>query len=233
MTDPIVAVADQLNDPANGQNLQYAQLRQGVVTAISPTDNSLTMFLSGDTTTPVIGIKCLNTFQPTVGDTVWCLKSGSDIIGIGKVATGTQTAFGQAQNFVTSNNVITAGAAGFFTLVSSPNSVTLTKRFSTSNLFVNLSVTGYGDVASGGILEVAINIGGTDYIVAAATIVSYSNTLPTAWLSGRVTAAGSTVIPSLPAGSITALIRIRNVSTVGNLHVDTGDFYSLTVQEVL
>jgi hypothetical protein len=233
MTDPIAAVADEITTPELGQNLQYAQLRQGVITAINASDNSCTLLLSGDTSTPVPGVKCLRSYQPVVSDTIWALKSGTDLLGLGTVNAGTFTAYAQAQNFVTSNNVISA--AGFFTLTSSPNSVTLTKRYATSNLLVTMSITGWGDnnVGGGQILETAISIGGTDYIVGACNCTSYSNTLPAAWVSPRVTATGSTVIPSIAAGSVTAVIRIRNLTAVGNIHVDTGDFYSLTVLEIL
>lgn len=231
-TDPIVAVADQLNDPANGQNLQYAQLRQGVITAINAGDNSCSLNLSGDTTTVVASVKCLLSYQPVVGDTIWLVKSGSDLIGLGRVGLSTAGAYGQASNVVSSNNVITS-TAGFFNLVSTPNSVTLTKRFSTSNLFVNLSVTGWADVTSGG-MTTAVSIGGVDYICGSITLDRRSDSGgDTITTTQRVPAAGSTVIPNIPAGSVTAIIRIRNNVGGSNLHVDTGDFYSLTVQEVL
>lgn len=229
MTDPIQQVADQINDPSSTANLQYASLRQGVVTAINASDNSFSMNMSGDTSTVIAGVKCLTSFQPTIGDTIWCLKQNTDVIGIGKVQTGTFTAFGQAQNQVTANNVILAGNTGFFNLSSSPNSVTLTKRFSTSNLFVNMAITGWGDVAGGGFFQTAVNISGTDYIVGGVGFNAFNG----AGVAARVPAVGSTVIASLPAGSVTATIRIRNVTGTGNLHVDTGDYYSLTIQEVL
>jgi hypothetical protein len=232
MTDPVVAVAQQLNDPANGQGLQYAQMRQGVITAINASDNSCSLNLSGDTSTVVAGVKCLTTYQPVVGDTIWLLKSGTDLIGIGKVGQGTFTAYGQVQNFCTGTTVVGAftGSTAYVNLGSTPNSATLTKRFSTSNLFVAMSVTGWGDVATGQILQTAVNISGTDYSVAAANARSFTGN---SFVSATVTAAGTTVIPSIPAGSVTATIRVRNVVTTGNIHVDTGDYYSLTIQEVL
>lgn len=232
MTNPIEGIADQINSPELGQNLQYAQLRQGVITAINAPDNTCSLNLSGDITTVVTGVKCLMSYQPVVGDTIWIVKSGSDMIGLGKIGVGTFTAFGQAQNFSTGTTVVGAftGNTNFVNLGSSPNSVTLTKRFSTSNLFVNLSVTGWGDVATGQILQTAVNIGGTDYVVGAANARSFTGN---SFVSATVTAAGSTVIPSIAAGSVTATIRVRNVVTTGNIHIDTGDFYSLTIQEVL
>lgn len=231
--DPILQVSDEILSPQATVDLGYCSLLQGVVTAISSADNTFTATLGGDTSAVVAGIKSLTSFQPTVGDTVMCLKQKTDVVGIGKVAISTAQAYGQAQNYVTANNVITAGNPGFFTLSSSPNSATMTKRYATSNVFVNLSLTGWGDVTTGVQLRIAVSIGGTDYIVGAVTMVSYSNTLPTAWTSPRGTAVGSTVIAGLPAGTVTALVRISNPTGVGNLHVDTGDFMSLTLQEVL
>lgn len=232
MTDPIQQVADQIMDPAAMQNLQYASLRQGVVTAISPSDNSLTMYLSGDTSTAVSGIKCLISFQPTVGDTVWCLKQSTDIIAIGKIAVSTAGGFAQAQNFVTALNVITT-AGVFFDLSSSPNSVTMTKRYSTSNLFVNLAISGWADVTSGG-MQTAVQIGASDYLLGSITLdMLVDNRGDTDLRSARGTAVGSTVIPSLAAGSITAKIRIKNGVGGSNLHIDSADYYSLTIQEVL
>lgn len=232
MTEPIADVAQALLAPDMTADLPYAQLRQGVITAISASDNTASMYLSGDTSQVVTGVHFLNNFQPTVGDTVFVLKNGTDVIGLGKVGTGTFTAYGQAQNVVTANNVITS-TAGFFNLSSSPNSVTLTKRFSTSNLFVNLSVTGWADVISGG-MTVAVNIGGTDYICGSITLDRRSDSGgDTITTTQRVPAVGSTVITGVPAGSVTAIIRIRNNVAGSNLHVDLGDYYSLTVQEVL
>jgi hypothetical protein len=226
-------VADQILDPSMTQNLPYAALRQGVVTAINAADNTFTMYLSGDTSTAVSGIKCLTTFQPTIGDTIWCLKQGTDIIGIGKVAISTAQAYGQAQNFVTASNVITLGGV-FFDLSSTPNSVTMTKRYSTSNLFINLAISGWCDVASGGLIA-AVQIGFTDYICGSITLdMLVDNGGDTDLRSARGTAVGSTVIPGVAAGSVTAKIRIRSgVGFPSVLKVDNADFYSLTVQEVL
>lgn len=238
MSQPVVPeatiadVAQELNAPERTQDLGYAQLRQGTVQAINPSDNTASIYLSGDTSVLITGVHFFNSFQPTVGDTIFLLKSGTDLIGVGKVGTGTFTAYGQAQNVVTANNVITS-TAGFFNLSSSPNSVTLTKRFSTSNLFVNLSVTGWADVISGG-MTVAVNIGGTDYICGSITLDRRSDSGgDTILTTQRVPAVGSTVITGIGAGSVTAIIRIRNNVAGSNLHVDLGDYYSLTVQEVL
>lgn len=230
--DPILQVSDEILSPQATVDLGYCSLLQGVVTAISSADNTFTATLGGDTSAVVAGIKSLTSFQPTVGDTVMCLKQKTDVVGIGKVAISTAQAYGQAQNFCTGATVVGAftGNTNYVNLGSTPNSVTLTKRFSTSNLFVNLSVTGWGDVTTGQIMQVAVNIGGVDYSVAAANARSFTGN---AFVSATITAAGSTVIPSIAAGSVTATIRVRNAVTTGNIHVDTGDYYSLTVQEVL
>lgn len=230
--DPILQVSDQIMNPQSTVDLAYCSMLQGVVTAINAGDNTFSAYLGGDTSSAVTGIKCLVSFQPAIGDTVMCLKQKTDVIGIGKVATPTSGSWVQVQNFCTAVTVVGAftGNTNFVNLSSTPNSVTMLKRYPTSTLFVNLSVTGWGDVATGQILETAVNIGGTDYIVGAANARSFTGN---GFSSATVTAVGSTVIPSIAAGSVTVTIRVRNLVTTGNIHCDTGDYYSLTVQEVL
>ncbi len=234
--DPILQVSDEIMNPQATVDLAYCSMLQGVVTAINASDNTFTANLGGDTSATVSGIKSLMSYQPTVGDTVMCLKQKTDVMGIGKVAVGTFTAYAQAQNFCTGSTVtgLFNGSTAYVNLNSTPSGVTLTKRFSTSNLFVNLSVTGYGDVQDGQIMQVGVNISGTDYSVGAVQMRAPSAPSPPV-TSVRGTAVGSTVIPSIPAGSVTATIRIRNAAgTLGNIHVETPvDYYSLTIQEVL
>lgn len=232
MPDPVVDIANQLNSVSNNENLPYTQMRFGLVTAINPADNTCTIQLSGDTSLNIPGVKALNNFQPTVNDNVCCLKQGTDVVVIGKFQSGTFNAYAQAQNFVTANNVITTSGV-FFDLSSTPNSVSMTKRYSTSNLFVNLAITGWADVISGGMIT-AVQIFATDYICGSVTMDRLVDSGgDTALRSARLTAVGSTVISGLGAGAITAKIRIKNNVAGSNLHVDTGDYYSLTIQEVL
>jgi len=232
MADVLAEIAQQINGPQNDQNLPYLQMRFGVVTAIFAGDNSCSVQLSGDTGTTVTGVKALNTYQPTVGDTVTIFKQGSDAVAIGKFNASPAASFAQITNIITANNVIT-GPSGFVNLSSSPNSVTITKKYSTSNLFVSLSITGWGDVTSTG-FTAGVNVAGTDYVCAAINldlrITSGGQTMTT---TQRVPCVGSTVIAGLPTGSTTVTIRIKNHNSSGNLHVDTGDFYTLTVQELL
>jgi hypothetical protein len=232
MTDPIVAVAQQLNAPAS-QDGDYAQLRQGVVVAINAPDNSCSMYLSGDTSTVVPGIKCLNSFQPTVGDTMWIVKSGSDMIVLGKVNIGTNTAFAQIRGNLTGVMLLTTG--GFASLSASPNSGTLTKRYSTSNLVVSATVTGWANT-TGAQLQMGVNILGTVY-----TVGTYPFDIQTIGGGGsgttnftqRGVATGSTVIPGLGAGSYTVTMQVTNGSGAGTIQINTGDWYSMTVTEQL
>ena len=232
MTDPIGEVAQAILDPTHTQDLQYTQLRQATVQAINAPDNTASLYLSGDTTALVTGVHFLNNFQPTVGDTVFVLKQGSDVIGLGKVATATAGGYAQIQG-IPNNNVILAGNTGFFNLSASPFQTTFTKRYSTSNLFINMACTGYNDVASG-VLQIACNLNFTDYIAGAITNdMIVDNGGNTQLRSSRGTATGSIVAFGLVAGSYTATFRIRNPAGTGNLHVDGGDFYTMTIQEVL
>ena len=235
MTEPVVPdtvtdIAYELNAPAPGG--EYAQLRQGTVQAINASDNTASIYLSGDTSVLITGVHFFNSFQPTVGDTIWLGKQGTDLIGIGKVGTGTFNSYGQIQG-IPFNNVILAGNTGWFDLSAVPNSTSITKRYSTSNLFINLSVTGWCDVASG-TLQVAAQIGFTDYICGSVNLDMLIDTGgDTDQRTARIPAVGSTVVTGLGAGAHTVKIRIRNPTGTGNLHVDGGDFYTMTVQEVL
>jgi hypothetical protein len=232
MADVITEVANQLTSPSNNENLPYVQMRFGVVTAINAPDNTCTIQLSGDTSLNISGVKALNTFQPAVSDVVCCLKQGTDVVVIGKFQSSTANSFAQITNIVSANNVI-AGPSGFVNLSSVPNSVTITKKYAPSNLFISLSITGWGDVASTG-FTAAVNINGTDYVCAAINLDLRTDTGgDTNTMTQRVPCVGSTVVSGLPTGPTTVTIRIKNHGLVGNLHVDTGDFYTLTVQEML
>jgi hypothetical protein len=231
MADIISDLSQEMNSPAKAENLPYLQMRFGTVVAINSPDNTCTITLSGDTV-QIPGVKSVNTFQPAVGDNVVVFKQGSDVVVFGKFQTSTQNAYAQITNIVSANNVI-AGPSGFVNLSSSPNSVTITKRYAPSNLFVSLSITGWGDVTSTG-FTAAVNVAGTDYVTGAINLDlrldTGGNTNTT---TQRVPCVGSTVIAGLPTGSTTVTIRIKNHGGSGNLHVDTGDFYTLTVQELL
>jgi hypothetical protein len=235
MADVITDLSQQLNSPANNENLPYVQMRFGVVTAIQPLDNTCTIQLSGDTATDISGVKAISMFQPVVGDTVVCFKQGTDVVVFGKVQTSTSTSYAQITNIVSFNNVIPGipGGTGYFTLSSTPNSVNFTKRYANSNLFVSLSITGWGDVTSTG-FTAGVNVGGADYITGAINldlIPDGGGDITTR--TQRVPCVGSTVIAGLSTGVHTIFIRIKNHNATGNLHVDTGDFYTLTVQEIL
>lgn len=232
MADVVADVAQIINGPQNAENLPYLQMRFGTVTAINAFGNTCTIQLSGDTGTSIPNVKSLTSFQPTVNDFVCVLKQGTDVVVIGKFNASTAGAFGQITNIVSTNNVI-AGPSGFVNLSSTPNSLTITKKYAPSNLFVALTITGWGDVTSTG-FTAGVNVAGSDYTCAA---INLDLTLDTGGdvqaRTQRVPCVGSTVIAGLPTGSTTVTIRIRNHNGTGNLHVDTGDFYTLTVQEFL
>jgi hypothetical protein len=232
VTDPIAGVAQQISSPENDQNLDYAQLRQGVVIAISAPDNSCTMYLSGDTTTQVPGIKCLNSFQPVVGDTLWVVKNKSDMIGIGKVGSGTNTAFAQIQG---NPNAVMLLTTGGFTTVAGSTSPTLTKRFSTSNLAVSATCTGWAN-ATGAQLQLGVKIDATVY-----TVGTYPFDIQTIGGGGsgttnftqRGVATGSIVVPSLAVGAHSVTLQVTNGSGTGIIQVNQGDWYSMTITEQL
>ncbi|HEY0108146.1 MAG TPA: hypothetical protein VGB67_00895, partial [Fibrella sp.] len=196
MADEVTELANQLTSPANAENLPYLQMRFGVVTAINPPDNTCTIQLSGDTSLNISGIKAISMFQPAVNDTVVCFKQGTDVVVFGKVQTSTSTNYAQITNIVSFNNVISGipGGTGFFTLSSTPNSVNFTKRHVSSNLFVSLSITGWGDVTSTGFTS-GVNVGGVDYITGAINLdLTADSGGDTQSRTQRVPCVGSTVI---------------------------------------
>lgn len=61
--------------------------RQGVVTVASAADvlaGVCTILLGGDTETPIVGVACLASYRPVVGDVVWVVVNGTDLLVIGR-----------------------------------------------------------------------------------------------------------------------------------------------------
>jgi hypothetical protein len=232
MADVIADLSQQLNSPANSENLPYVQMRFGSVVAISAIDNTCTITLSGDTATQISGVKAISTFQPAVGDNVCVFKQGTDVVVMGKFQTSTASSFAYITNVVTNVNAPAAGA-GFTDLISVPNSVTITKKFAPSNLFIALSITGWADGGSAGFTS-GVNISGVGDFITGALNLDIVNTVSggVTLRTQRVPCVGSVVIAGVPTGSVTVKIRVRNHGA-NNLHIDTGDFYTLTVQEIL
>jgi hypothetical protein len=235
MTSPntaaVAAVAQAVNDPANDQNLQYAQLRQGVVTAINAPDNSCTMFLSGDTSVAVPGIKCFTSYQPVVGDTLWVAKQGSDMIALGKVGIGTNVAYSQIQG----NPTLMLLTTGGFTTIGGSSTSTLTKRFSTSNLVVAATCTGWSN-ATGAQLQLGVKIDSTVYTVGVYPfdlLTIGGGGSGTANFTERGVATGSIVVPGLAAGNHSVTLQATNGSGTGIVQINAGDWYSMTVTEQL
>ena len=61
---------------------------KGIVTAISAntTPPTLTINISGDTTVPVAGVRYIDSYSPTVGDTILAVKQGPVLFVLGKIA---------------------------------------------------------------------------------------------------------------------------------------------------
>lgn len=64
-------------------------IRKGTVTAVDfvSTPPTISVQLSGDTTTTIAGVRIYNGYVPVVSDTVLLLKQGTDLLAWGKVAT--------------------------------------------------------------------------------------------------------------------------------------------------
>lgn len=64
---------------------QGLRLRQGKVVAYNSGPSTVDIQLAGDTNT-LPSVKYLDSYSPTVDDTVWLLSNGADLLVIGKQA---------------------------------------------------------------------------------------------------------------------------------------------------
>ncbi|MGH6691132.1 MAG: hypothetical protein ACREF4_10715 [Gammaproteobacteria bacterium] len=67
---------------------------------------SVTMHLAGDTSTDIIGVRHLDSYAPTAGDTVWVLQNGSDYLIIGSLTSSPPPAFKAANQIVNNSTTL-------------------------------------------------------------------------------------------------------------------------------
>lgn len=82
--DPTLGASQAVNE---SQASPYAQLRQGQVTVVDTTTGEITVAVSGDTANPIQSIKTIEPYSANVGDVVFLIRSGSDILCLGPVTT--------------------------------------------------------------------------------------------------------------------------------------------------
>lgn len=65
-----------------------ATIRKGTVTAIADTSAppTLSVQISGDTTTTIDGVRYIEAYTPAVGDVALIIKQGTDLVALGKIA---------------------------------------------------------------------------------------------------------------------------------------------------
>lgn len=65
-----------------------ATIRKGVITAIADTSAppTISVQISGDTTTTIDGIRYVDSYAPAVGDTALIIKQGTDLVALGRIA---------------------------------------------------------------------------------------------------------------------------------------------------
>lgn len=65
-----------------------ATIRKGTVTAIADTASppTLSVQISGDTTTTISGVRYLDSYVPVAGDTALIIKQGTDLVALGDIA---------------------------------------------------------------------------------------------------------------------------------------------------
>lgn len=111
MTDMHFLVT-QIGKPSSG-----LRLRQGKVSAVN-SDQSVDVQIAGDTHA-LPSIKCLDSFIPVVGTSVWLLNLGADILAIGKIATnsgGAPTIASASTITPTTQRVFVSGTAAIATI---------------------------------------------------------------------------------------------------------------------
>jgi len=70
----------QIKEPSSG-----LRLRQAVVVGKHTTPKYIDIQIAGDTNT-LPQVKYLNSYNPSIGDTVWVITNGADILCIGQQA---------------------------------------------------------------------------------------------------------------------------------------------------
>jgi hypothetical protein len=71
----------QIKEPSSGLRLRQAE----VIVHNNTTPKSVDVKIAGDSNI-LPAVKYLNSFNPTVGDTVWLISNGADVLCIGNQA---------------------------------------------------------------------------------------------------------------------------------------------------
>jgi hypothetical protein len=85
--EEVLALAKQIQQAAS-LGFDPTTLVKGIVTAVdfAGTPPTVSLNISGDTTTAISSVRILNTYSPVVGDTVLIAKQASDIVILGQIA---------------------------------------------------------------------------------------------------------------------------------------------------
>jgi hypothetical protein len=75
-----------VNQIKGDTNIPTLRLRQAYVVALYTSPKRLDIQIAGDTNT-LPSVKYLDSYTPTVGDTIFILTNGSDILCLGDIAT--------------------------------------------------------------------------------------------------------------------------------------------------
>lgn len=87
LTEQIRALAAKIAEQAI-LDFDPATIRKGVVASVQTASAppTVTITISGDTTTEIPGVRFYEHYPPAVGDTVHLLKQGTDLVAIGKIS---------------------------------------------------------------------------------------------------------------------------------------------------
>jgi hypothetical protein len=196
-----------------------ADRRLGLVQALvagPPPRVSLT--LGGDEDAAhVVDAPYLDSYLPAVGDAVVVLSNQGSHFVLGRAALGTLAHVG-----FYSSALSAAVNSTSFTTVTGSTTASFTKVFDATRLECRLHVGCYVDVG-GTQVEWAVRINATDHGPAAGQWITPSGEHQ--HMSGRTSADG------VPAGTYTAVIRVRRTAGAGIINVNSGDPAWLTIDE--
>jgi len=122
------------------------------------------------------------------------------------------------------NNALAAGTTVSAVNVNmpGPQTFTLTKNFTTSDIKIDFHATFFSTLAST-LARFAVSIAGTDVDICHLTINTANN---------HSQVSGTDIIPSTLSGSVAITARWRRISGTGTLTTDTSDWISISAVEV-
>src|SRR6266540_755330 len=205
--------------------LRGVQLRQGIVQAVDSTLRQCSIYLGGDTDVQINGVPVLTSYVPVIGDNVWLLQNGSDLIAIGTVSIAGPNFYAERKTYATGPETTTS--ASFVQITSGSPSISFTKRWDDTELRLSLLTTCYVSIAAATEVELGINVGGTDKAI---TSFYFNNVGEHLTMGGEIrhTVGGGPI-----AGTYTCVPVWRRKSGTGTITRNEGEAMFFAVEEMM